>query len=67
MGFTFINLDELWDSAKGTLSIGSIKVTFDIRPNMTKKEWESKFFSHNKRDFAITEEGKIIMPSLGIL
>lgn len=61
-------LDQLWEEAAGEFDFGGIRMLYNVRPNMTKEEWKRKYLNRlcDNGEFAISKEGKIIMPKLGI-
>ena len=63
-------LDELWDEAEGTIELGSVKATYNVRPkNKTKEQWKRKWNANirGENDYCINKKNEIIIPGLGII
>ena len=62
-------LDDIWDSAEDTIDFGGVKVSFNVRPNISKEQWKKQFKVNifGEQDYYVLKSGKIIMPELNII
>lgn len=60
-------LENLWEEAQGDIELDGLKISYDVRPNMTKRDWINTMMGTSKEDFAIDKKGKIIMINLNLI
>ena len=59
------NYQEQYRRAKGISNFGGMNITYDFTDGLNEKDWIRKMTFRNK-DYFVCENGKIIMPNLGI-
>ena len=67
MGISIIDFEETYELAKGSVSLGGINMTWDFTDGLSKEEWMKRERIRSGIEPIIKDDGRILMPKLGII